>query len=233
VPTESEIRAIVADLATVLDRAASAEAGDAKESEMALSAILSLTGGQVQLSQEGEAKRKRGWLRGRFRVRLIDTVLARAGCEASGEHGTEIVIDFREPEEAARIADEAKALWDQGLLVKQVATQLSQKSGGPVSRNLVRAALDYWFGSRGQGACPDGRSRRSQLLVKHVIPPRYQEISELVKRLVDGGELLYQIGERPDVNCDRNTVAQALQYWYESRGLPLPPSRGRVRAAKG
>ena len=71
-----------------------------------------------------------------------------------GSPGTVVEIDFCEPAAAERLAERAKAFYDGGLLVKQVAAELK------VSRNLVAAALRHWFVSRGLPV-PDGRSRRT------------------------------------------------------------------------
>jgi DNA invertase Pin-like site-specific DNA recombinase len=55
-----------------------------------------------------------------------------------------------------RIADEVKRLYDEGLLAYEIADRVG------VTRDTVRAALDYWFRARGQ-VMPDGRGRRKGL----------------------------------------------------------------------
>ena len=170
------------------------------------------------LSQEGEARRKGGWLRGRFRLRVVDATLARAGSGSAGEPGQEVVVDFREPDDAERLADEAKVLFDQRVLVKQIAAVLSARHGRPVGRNLVRAALDHWHTSRGLGRCPDGRGRRSGLETKHSVAPLYQAIAPEVGRLAGEGLQLQAIAGR--LGHDRNTIAQSLNYWRRRQGWP-------------
>jgi DNA invertase Pin-like site-specific DNA recombinase len=54
------------------------------------------------------------------------------------------------------ISDEVKQLYDRGLLIEEIAAHVGW------TRDTVRAALNYWFSSR--GICrPDGRNRRKTL----------------------------------------------------------------------
>ena len=89
----------------------------------------------------------------------------------------------------------------------------------------MRAALDHWYGSRGLGQCPDGRTRRSGLEAKHTVAPLYQAIAPEVGRLAGEGLKLQEIAGR--LGHDRNTVAQSLNHWRRSRGLA--PVDGRTR----
>jgi site-specific DNA recombinase len=58
-----------------------------------------------------------------------------------------------------KIADEAKVLADQGLLLQDIAQRLGR------DRNTITAALKHWYQSRGLPPM-DGRSRRKELEVK-------------------------------------------------------------------
>jgi hypothetical protein len=57
---------------------------------------------------------------------------------------------------AGGLADEAKALWDDGLLMQEIAERLG------CHRDTVTGAIEHWFRSRGL-AVPDGRTRRKSL----------------------------------------------------------------------
>ncbi len=57
---------------------------------------------------------------------------------------------------AMKIADQAKALMDEGLLLQEIAKQL--KCG----RDAITAAIKHWYSSRGLPV-PDGRTRRKSL----------------------------------------------------------------------
>jgi transposase len=59
-----------------------------------------------------------------------------------------------------RIADEAKALLDDDLLIEQIAARLGR------CRDTVQDALRHWFESRGQ-EMPDMRHRRKTLKIKN------------------------------------------------------------------
>ena len=58
------------------------------------------------------------------------------------------------------IADQVKALYDEGLLLEEVAARVGR------DRGTVRSALSYWFHSRGL-PMPDGRNRRKTLAKKN------------------------------------------------------------------
>lgn len=169
VPTEADVREILQRLAELLVKAA--EGDDPADHADALGVVAELTGGKVHLSQQGERRHRGGWLRGTFRLRLLDAALVDAGFAKDEGEGREVVIDFRDPPASEAIADEAKALWDDGLLVKQIAAELSGRHGRAIGRNLVASALGYWHESRGLGPCPDGRSRRSTLSARYSASP--------------------------------------------------------------
>jgi hypothetical protein len=57
------------------------------------------------------------------------------------------------------LAERAKALWDQGRLLRDIAAALD------CNRDTAAKAIRHWFGSRGLEV-PDGRLRRKSLAVK-------------------------------------------------------------------
>jgi DNA invertase Pin-like site-specific DNA recombinase len=71
---------------------------------------------------------------------------------------------LREPL-AWRLADEAKALFDQGLLIEQIAEALG------CHRDSVKAALRHWFDRHGL-PMPDLRTRRKSLAIKNRPKPK-------------------------------------------------------------
>jgi hypothetical protein len=216
----------VADLLARLGEtlAAAGRSASAEELARVRQVVQLLTGGRIDLVQQGERKAQRGWLRGRFRLRLLSSVVAQiTGVPAADTTGPEMVIDYREPGEAERWADRVKELYDAGLLIKAIAARLG------ISRNLVRAALACW-GERQGAAVPDGRSRRATLRQKHLQPPPYQAIADQVKALYDEGLLLGEMAAR--LGHDRATVAQAVAFWHTSRGLPVPDGRSRRKGLK-
>jgi hypothetical protein len=146
-PTEDQVRQILENLSAILSESFndSATVADIR------SILIALTGGKIVMTQQGEPRSKRGWLRGTFRIRLVDTLLHRSGFASGSAEQVEVTIDFRAPCASEELADPVKALFDQGILIKAIARQLK------VSRNLVTAALKFWFTYRGL-PIPDGRS---------------------------------------------------------------------------
>ncbi len=218
VPTESQVLDLLKQLDDILVMAAQAKSPE--EVHQVREVVRLLTGGRIELVQQGERKAWHGWLQGRFRVRLVDALFEKltGAVPSLPSEGIEVVIDYREPNEAEQWADRAKALYDAGMLVKQIAVKLN------INRNLAHDAVEIAFERLGQ-QMPDGRSRRSTLDCKHLQPPKYQEIAEEVMRLYREGLLLGEIADR--IPCDRNTVTKTVEYWHTSRGLPVPDGRTR------
>ena len=220
VPEEVEVRALLDDLGRILEEAAT----DSGEGQGAAREVIELlTGGRIDLEQQGERKSHRGWLRGRLRVDLVHCLAARAGqkdLEMGGE-GVEVVIDYREPTETEALAEPAKALFDEGLLVKEIADRLGALP------SLVAKALAHWHESRGLPV-PDGRSRRKSLDRKHVEPPLFERLAGEAKQLYDEGLLNGEIAKR--LGCDINTVTRSIAFWFSSRSLPVPDGRTRRKS---
>jgi hypothetical protein len=170
------------------------------------------------VTQQGEAKAKRGWLRGTFRVRTLHLLARHFGCDGGDNGGVEVSVDFREPPAEVVIAEQVKALFDQGMLYKDIAKQLN------VYRPLVVKAIKYWFASRGLDL-PDGRLRRFELEQRTPNAYRFQQIADEALRLYDQrlpmGNIVKQLG------CDHTTVTKAIRHAQVQRGLT--PIDGRTR----
>jgi DNA invertase Pin-like site-specific DNA recombinase len=185
-------------------------------------ALRELLGGKIVVSEiRGDGKRHR--LQDRFTICAGAVAgLAAVSPQTFGKEGDllsdEIVVEFVDPNPLDAEAEEAKVLYDQGLM----STDIARKLG--CSKSKVTKLIRHWFEVRGE-AMPDGRARRSQLDRQHTDPQLYQTIADDVKRLCDDGVLLQEIAERLD--CDRNTVTKALRYWHTSRGLCAPDGRTR------
>jgi transposase len=192
-------------------------------------ALRALVDGEIIVTEIRREGRKRFHLQGRFTIRVnsVRDAVAGYGCDVDGSESDAdqrievIVIDFVDPNPLDAAANEAKSLYDQGLMNAKIARILG------CSRSQVTKLLKHWFESRGL-TMPDGRSRRSQLKQKHLEPPLYQRISEDVKVLCDEGLLFEEIAER--MQCHIATVKAALCYWYESRGMTAPDGRSRRKS---
>lgn len=150
VPTEDVIARKLNELGDLLTQAASSE--DEAEIAQAREAIRSLTGGRIDLYQQGERRSHGGWLQGRFRVRILPYLFEKLNGtqpNATADTGVEVVIDYRDDHFKCQ-CDRAKALYDQGMRNCEIATALG------TSRSRVTLLVGHWFQSRGLPV-PDGR----------------------------------------------------------------------------
>ncbi|MBL8792466.1 MAG: recombinase family protein [Planctomycetia bacterium] len=224
IPTKEETRQLLDELDQLLMAAATsnteANAGKARE------VIKLLTGGRINLYQQGERRRHGGWLQGRFQKRLLPFLANKAigGSTTIGtavnHPATEVVIDYRDQTMRAWEGQQAKELYDQGLMHKEIAARLG------CGRNWVTKLLQGWFGAHGQ-PFTDGRQRRSTLPHKQMMPTMYAQLADQAKALWDQGQADVQIAAR--LNCSPPTVVAAVEHWHRSRGLE-PPSHASRRA---
>ncbi len=100
-------------------------------------------------------------------TKLLKDAHAARGLEMPDGRSRRSTLDKKhiEPPLYHRLADPAKALWDDGLLVIEIAAKLT------CDINTVTSAIRYWHESRGLPT-PDGRSRRKELKRKSSKPPR-------------------------------------------------------------
>lgn len=217
-PTPEQVCTMLAELGGILTKAAhsrtDAQLGQARR------IIEILTGGRIEMFQMGERKAQRGWLQGRFRVRLLSFLIERVtGVRPLGcDDGVEVMIDYREPPESIALSEKAKAMYDKGMMNAKIATELG------CARNRVTQLLKLWHESHGL-VMPDGRSRRASLKQKHIEPPLYQRIADELMNLYRQKMLLQDIATK--LNVDRNTVTSAIRSWHEMRNLPPPDGRTR------
>jgi len=220
-PTEDEVRTLVRELG---DHLAQAALGGSEEQVHKVREIIQMiTGGRINLHQQGETKAKRGWLQGRFRARLLSTLVGKAlgATPLVTDDGIEVVIDYREPDALNAEADRCKELYDKNMLECQIAAELG------CGRNWVTTLLHHWFSSRGL-TMPDGRARRHSLKKKQTNAPLYEQLADAAKALWGEGLADIQIAER--LACSAPTVVEAIDFWHRTRGLPTP-SHAERRAA--
>ena len=223
VPTDDEVTTMINELPEILEAAAVNPAHGS--AGLVRDLIDRLTGGRINLEQAGEQRSHGGWLRGRFRFRLVEALTARLTgvgvLEAEGER--DVVIDYR-PDPvvlpAATIAEVVR-LYQEGILVKEIGRRLGK------NRNTVAQILDDWHAQRGLER-PDGRTRRSGLKVKHLTTPEYQSIADDVAERTNRGDLFGEIAQ--DLRVCIETVGAAWVFWHESRGLTAPDGRTRRKS---
>jgi hypothetical protein len=111
-------------LAGILQRVAGSQLGD--EQAIVRDVLQTLTGGRIDMRQQGERKNMKGWLQGRFSLRLLDVLVQKATGNRLTTAGEEIeaVIDFKRPRKCDADADKAIALWLGGALNTEIAEQI-------------------------------------------------------------------------------------------------------------
>ncbi|MEX2309734.1 MAG: recombinase family protein [Pirellulales bacterium] len=184
-------------------------------------ALRALVGGKILVTEIRRPGKKRHYLRGRLELRLravADAIGAKIDHEADAdEHPVEMIeIDFRKPERHEEIADEAKRLWDDGVLDKEICKQLG------CSRTLLSRALDFWYQQRGL-IRPDGRTTKKRLKGRRKADRLQPQIMELYHDDVPIMKIADQL------NCSPEEVREAVEKWHQERGLAVPDGRARLR----
>lgn len=218
VPTAEEIQSLLNEAAARLTAAAASD--DPEVIAQARRMLELVTEGRIELEQQGERAAKKGWLRGRFRVRLLSYLVEQCGGDAVGDEGVEVTVDFRraspldEQADAAWRLKEAARLKGEELLNIEIAEQLGY------SRSRVTKLLKHAAAMRGV-PYEDGRHNRR----KNRTPPKFVQKAAEVGRLVDEGLLLVEIADR--LGLDSDTVTKAYNRYRKVQGLP--PLDGRAR----
>jgi hypothetical protein len=99
-----------------------------------------------------------------------------------------------------------------------------------IYNSQATAALKYWFESRGQKA-PDGRGRRSDLVIKNIAPPKFHSIASEAFRLYEQGVPLGKIADQS--NLDRMTLDKAPKRQAAQTGVQLMDGRARRKLLGG
>ena len=106
VPTEGEASPLD-NFSDILQCAARGQLGD--DQDTARDILETLTGGRIDMYQQGERREMHGWLQGRFTVRLLDVLVEKIAAQGprTGGEGVEVVIDFKRPRKTDADADKA------------------------------------------------------------------------------------------------------------------------------
>ena len=223
VPTRGEIESLLVELHDILAGAATATSDD--EFHSARQIIDDLVCGHIELEQMGERKKHRGWLRGRLTVDLPGFALRRLRSghvfrDRSGE--TIVEIDFKAVDPRDELAEKVKELWDQDLLMREIAKQLK------MSRSRVSGLFNHWFDSRGLPR-PNNYKRRSGLAKKQTNEPAYQVIASGAVEAMNEGKSNLEIARM--FKTSDATVSKSIAWWHRQRGMEPPTAKDR-RAMK-
>jgi len=178
----------------------------------------------VLVSEVLRPGRKRPFLRGELVLRTQSVVnaingalgsepqTAPAGQDAGGE---KITIDFVEPDPKYEMSDSVKELYDQGKANWEIAEQLG------LHESRVTLLFNFWFERRGLPV-PDRDDRPKRKPRK---TPLYKQIADEAKQRWEAGDSESEIGW--DFETTQATVRNAIEWWHESRSLPVPRFKDR------
>ena len=150
--TPDAVRAILAEMSTLLSNAATGQLGD-ESVYKALAIMKSLTGGQIMVHVERREGRKRKNVRGVFRTHLIRAVKEQADMpNATPSEGEEVTVWLREPPRVDALADRVHHLIDiEGLSQRDTAKRLCQE-GYKVNSGNVWYSYQRYYEMLGQTA---------------------------------------------------------------------------------
>ncbi len=194
----------------------------------ATTALRALVGGKIVMERLPRPGRKSFFWRGTVRLDVQTIGAALQLPYSQGDDAQErtdmresvITLDFVPPDEVSELRKQARQLYEEGLLSVQIAEQLQR------SKAWVTKQLKLSFAEEGR-ELPDGRQRRHTLQQKTSVPGVAELLSGPVKTLWDQQLSMQEIASR--LNIDRNDVTHAIQYWFRSRGLPIPDGRQHRR----
>jgi hypothetical protein len=211
IPTTEEVRGSLVGFGAELAEAAQSD--DEAAMARVRRIIEIITGGKIFVYQGGLRQAQRGWLRGVFTVDVVKLVAKDLGVHDVDSNGVEVEIEFRKCPMHERIADEVKALWDEGLKYTEIAKRVGW------NRNIVAKSVAFWHESRGL-TVPDGRRHVSRLKKGPLLAER---IADGVMELVDQKMPLSDIAVKFETS--RNRITEAIRIWHEKRNLPVPDGR--------
>lgn len=171
--------------------------------------------GTIVVTEYPPVRGKRNYLVGEYQLGIPAAVLAHT-IPLDGKHGFSATrtLVFVEPLPWVNIADAVKTLFDQGLRLEAIATELGCHRSWPAK------SLTHWYTSRGLPV-PDGRQLRERLEPT----PELLAIEERAMELWQQGLLMQEIATQ--LACCRDTITALIRAWHMRRGLPVPDGRHR------
>lgn len=216
VPNEKEILQEIDRMAETLLQAAGN--GDLEDFGAARRIVEELTGGKIEVTQQGDPAAKRRWCRGTFPLKFVRPMVKRFRCDSAEINGPEISIDFRRKPMIAQLAEPAKALFDQGRFQYEIANKLN------IDRLTANRAIACWFDSRGLPK-PDMLARKTELLKNDPPGSKYKRLADDALKLYEQNLTFMEIGRR--LGSNDVTAAKAIRYAQKLRGLATKDGRTR------
>ena len=195
------------------------DAQDDKELRLARRLIDDLLVGRIKLTQLGERKKSRGWLRGHATINVVGVVVKQlTGIVVDDVDPTQLQIDYKRPKLIDEQSETAKRFWDDGLLHVEIAEQMG------CNPPYVTKLIQYWHDQHTL-ARPNNKKRRRTLENKQRRMPKYKKIANQAIELMEAGHSNLEIA-RQTTTSDTN-VAKAIEWWHKKRTLPVPTAADR------
>jgi hypothetical protein len=186
------------------------------------SALRDLVGGRIVVEEVRQPGKKRHFLRGRFTIRtakivaVVDPALERVVENSALDQ--EIVLDFLPLRRLDQEAEEAKRLFDSGMVRTDIARRLG------CCRAKVTKLMKVWATNHGEGY-EDGRRQRWSEARRSAKPRRHKEIAEAV--LMRLKKKISQLEIAKELQCSPREVRSAIKWWLQSHGCEMPKGKWR------
>jgi site-specific DNA recombinase len=220
------VRAKLASLRALLEEAAEGQLGE-EATYRAVQVFEALTGGKIEVMTYGRAGRKRPLVRGTFTPLLLESFLKEAGYPDLASHAAPpapVTVWLRPPPQCDRVAERVYQLIDIEQVARDQAIKTLRSEGFELAEDGIYRALNRYYCEAGilrpEHRYNNGRRRRTDgvsIAKKH---------ADEVHRLMEPNDkFLHEIAA--ELGIDRHDVTNAKNYWYKSRGLPVPDGRER------
>ena len=217
VPSPEQVNGMLAEVQQILLDARDVQ--DDSNFRLARRLIDDLLVGRITLTQIGERKKARGWLRGHLTISVVDLVVKRlTGIVADGTDPISLQIDYKKSMLIDEQSETAKRFWDEDLLHVEIAEQMG------CIPPYVTKLIQHWHDKR-ELPRPNNKKRRKSLENKQRRMPKYKKIANQAIKLMEAGHSNLEIA-RQTKTSDTN-VAKAIEWWHEKRTLPTPTAADR------
>jgi hypothetical protein len=176
-----------------------------------------LTGGKLEIRQCGERRKGKGWLEGSCPFLLKKYLLNEQGFQEDVDNAPDkLHFNFRVPTKVDQYKEQIFELYEKGLMIKEIATQLK------LGYSTVETSLRRSY--REKGLPPPHKKTRKQLHAQRPENmPQYKAIAPTVLQNLQEGFSYGEIARRHKVN--RTQLKKTFEF-LKSQGHTIPDGRG-------
>lgn len=211
VPSADVIRQHLSDAARLLEDSVASQ-DDAIVSR-ARDLVHLVTGGVITVSQAGEPRPGRGWIRGTMNLSVGTLLRDEQGVSAEvTEPCTRVELDFKPRPPAEVIEERAKQLFDEGKKIAEIAAHVGY------NRNIVKKALANWHLKNGEPV-PDFRHAMGRLKRDTQAARLAPVVIERLNQWQPFGTLVREL------KATRKVITEAIKVWCKARNRPVIDGR--------